>query len=446
MEGTQIQNIIYFSGSAIIFLLGYYVFLKDPKRSLNKIFFIFSLAAVSWGLTAGLLRTIYLNYPSQRGELIKEIWMATEIFLLEDIGLLGAYSLSSLFLHLCLVILEKREILKRKIFYFSIYLPPFLMFLVALANDFYFTLRKIEFPKSAMSFLDIFSILYFEAFLFIALLLLFRKFFSLKSFQEKAKLIFLLFGALIPAISGSVLSLFLPVFFNIRMFGWTTFPLYALGYFFVSIGILRYGLFVDYREILESIFEGLTELVIVADKEGLVLLTNEITLLKLGFKDEEFIGKDIKEFLREKREWKEILDKIRKGMGSYEEKLSFLTKEGKEIPFLLAASQTKEGIILVGKDIGELVEYQERLEKEVKERTRKLEETKDVLEIKVAARTRELRELAQSLEEQVKSRTKELQKKIEELEKFHRLAVGRELKMVELKKEVEKLKKELQGT
>jgi len=45
------------------------------------------------------------------------------------------------------------------------------------------------------------------------------------------------------------------------------------------------------------------------------------------------------------------------------------------------------------------------------------------------------------LEEQVKERTKELQEKVEELERFHRLAVGRELKMIELKKEIEKLKK-----
>lgn len=63
------------------------------------------------------------------------------------------------------------------------------------------------------------------------------------------------------------------------------------------------------------------------------------------------------------------------------------------------------------------------------------------LEIKINARTRELRELAENLDEEVKKRTKELQEKIEELEKFHRLAVDRELKMIELKKEIERLKK-----
>ncbi|MDO9399425.1 MAG: HAMP domain-containing protein [bacterium] len=44
-----------------------------------------------------------------------------------------------------------------------------------------------------------------------------------------------------------------------------------------------------------------------------------------------------------------------------------------------------------------------------------------------------------NLEEKVKERTKELQSKLEELEKFQRLTIGRELKMVELKKQIKKI-------
>jgi len=47
------------------------------------------------------------------------------------------------------------------------------------------------------------------------------------------------------------------------------------------------------------------------------------------------------------------------------------------------------------------------------------------------------------LEERVKERTKELQEKVEELEKFQRLAVGRELRMIELKEEVKRLREKL---
>ena len=90
-----------------------------------------------------------------------------------------------------------------------------------------------------------------------------------------------------------------------------------------------------------------------------------------------------------------------------------------------------------------LKEMMKSLEKKVKERTKELEEAKTVLEIKVKARTRELEELNKMLEEKVKQRTKELQDKVEELEKFQKIALGREWKIAQLKKEIEALKEKL---
>jgi len=70
----------------------------------------------------------------------------------------------------------------------------------------------------------------------------------------------------------------------------------------------------------------------------------------------------------------------------------------------------------------------------------KIEESRAVLEIKVNARTKRLKNLADELDNKVKDRTKKLNKNIEELERFNNLAIGRELKMIELKKEIKKLK------
>lgn len=67
-----------------------------------------------------------------------------------------------------------------------------------------------------------------------------------------------------------------------------------------------------------------------------------------------------------------------------------------------------------------------------------------VLEVRVRARTRELKELTQNLEGQVTERTSELQERVNELERFHRLTVGREMKMAALKRELRKLKGELE--
>lgn len=70
-----------------------------------------------------------------------------------------------------------------------------------------------------------------------------------------------------------------------------------------------------------------------------------------------------------------------------------------------------------------------------------LKEAKTVLEIKVLARTKELQELAEKQEDLVKQRTEELQEKLMDLERFGKMAVGRELKMIELKEKIKELEK-----
>jgi len=77
------------------------------------------------------------------------------------------------------------------------------------------------------------------------------------------------------------------------------------------------------------------------------------------------------------------------------------------------------------------------------EAQKETEEARKVLEIRVKARTRELQELAGKQEEIIKERTEEIQGKMREAEVFHKLAVGRELKMIELKKEIKKLEEKL---
>jgi len=105
--------------------------------------------------------------------------------------------------------------------------------------------------------------------------------------------------------------------------------------------------------------------------------------------------------------------------------------------------EVKKGNLGVRIDIKSKTEIGE-LANMLNEMIEKLEETKFSWEIKIQARTRELEGLTGKLEEQVKERTKELQNKVGELERFSRLAVGRELKMIELKEEIKKLKEGLE--
>jgi len=105
---------------------------------------------------------------------------------------------------------------------------------------------------------------------------------------------------------------------------------------------------------------------------------------------------------------------------------------------------------IIKKQSQDILKVQNKLKKtneELREKVKELEsvsvnleEAKETLEIRVEARVKELEELTQNLEEKVKKRTKEIQKKVQELEKFQKFAVGRELKMIELKKKMKEIK------
>jgi len=91
----------------------------------------------------------------------------------------------------------------------------------------------------------------------------------------------------------------------------------------------------------------------------------------------------------------------------------------------------------------ELANAFNQMAKNLQQSRENLKEAKKSLEVQVKARTKELRNLNQELEERVQKRTQELQKRVNELERFHRLTVGREMKMVELKDKIKELKKKL---
>lgn len=223
-------------------------------------------------------------------------------------------------------------------------------------------------------------------------------------------------------------------------------------------------------ELYKNVFLKTLDPSVIFDKNGNIGYINDALQEVGGYKIKEIKKKPVVILVSEE-ERDRVKNLIREVLGEKKTFREFntllFTKEKKQIPVALTLLPLLEkgkiiGGLAVFVDIRQLKGLLEslskaksELEKRVRERTKELEaktrelektkkeleEAKTVLEIKVRARTRELRELNETLEEKVQIRTKELQDKVDELNKWYKLTVGRELKMIELKKEIEKLRK-----
>jgi HAMP domain-containing protein len=103
-----------------------------------------------------------------------------------------------------------------------------------------------------------------------------------------------------------------------------------------------------------------------------------------------------------------------------------------------------KAIVYSSDEFGDLAENFNKMTEELEVAKKTMEEERDILEIKVNARTKELNQINEKLEEEVQSRTEQMKKKLVELEKMGKLMVGRELKMIELKKALQEKEEEIE--
>jgi len=229
--------------------------------------------------------------------------------------------------------------------------------------------------------------------------------------REKSKIIFV--TGIIAVLLGSVTDVIAPLLDikSVPNIGNIIAMIWAAGvvYIMVKYDFLRITPFVAANEIVSIIPESL----FLVGPDMRIITVNKSGLNLLGYKEKEVSGLSMESIFPSeeikkccgKEGFKKLLEK-----GRFRNKqANYLTKNEKLVPVSMSASLSKnrrggwEYIVIVARDMRKNLKIQKRLEK----------------------------------------MNKELREKIEELEKFRKVTIGRELKMVKLKERIAELEKKV---
>ena len=178
--------------------------------------------------------------------------------------------------------------------------------------------------------------------------------------------------------------------------------------------------------------------------EGMITDVNHATELVTGYHREKLIGSEFSHYFSDPQKARQGYQQVFREGHVYDYPLEIKHRDGKVTPVLYNASVYRDaqggvaGVFAVARDITErkkVEEEREALLKDIGETNRKLAERAKELE--------ESRRATLNMAVDIEKTKQELQESMTKLERFNRLAVDRELKMIELKKEVNRLCEQL---
>jgi PAS domain S-box-containing protein len=393
----------------INFSLGLYLLYENWKSSLNRILALIFFAFVFWALGEVGMRIVSTAEKAR-------FWQNFSGF--------GWLFIGSLLLHFMLIY-SKKKILGNKLTYFVLYTPPIVFLYLVWKTNFIFQ----SVAKFSLGYYDIpgtkflFLVAYLEIYFLLALYLCWQVYKKSSRIQEKkqAKCIFI--GSLLPIMAGSITDVILPIW-GIPVIGLAA-TLNSILAVSIVYAIQKYKLMgITPQLAADTIITSMKDSLVVANPDGTIIMVNKATKDLLGYKGEEVVGRPLEIVCEEGKKGSEKLLR-EQALGNFRTK--YITKDKKPISVSLSSSDVRDkygdliGRVVVAKDmreienlIVELEKARNNLEERVKEKTRQLEESRN-----------------------------ELMLKLEELERWRRITVEREEKMIQLKRQVEELQEKL---
>jgi PAS domain S-box-containing protein len=379
--------------------LGLYIFFSNPREKQNRLYTLVSLSLAFWSYTYFLLFTaqslqtyLIADKLSTAGTSLVAIFLL-HFYLRFTKRMPGMLALISLYLvQIIFVILD--------------YTTQLIVVSATVVPGGYEMIRgPLYLPYTGIV----------AIYVLIGLFLLFRFHREVKSPREKNQVKLVMVASGIPLVFAIVFEVLPPVF---GLHDILVTPLVSsITGFCIGYAMLRYGLMTITQEMAaENIVETMSDYLIVADDQGNIALANRACLDALGYTRDEVKGLHLSVFFPQEKALLEKIDRA-EALKDYETLVSL--KDKQTVPVSIDGSPMKNklggiiGYVLVMRDI-----------RETKRLIQGLEEKKNELE---------------HSREEIEKSAKALKIKVDELEQFNKIAVDRELQMVELKNRISEL-------
>jgi len=366
-------------------LLGCYILYQNSKSLLNRLYSLFTFTLAIWALGDIIAFSGYFIGTSYE-------WF--------DVGVFGIFLMPVFLLHFCLVF-SKRKITSNKIAILILYLPGLIFLLISLTTD--LTSGRLKPVYWGYTFtpgiLYTSLVLYLIAFDILCLFFIYHLYRETESIKEKKQTTIISIAIIIPLIGGIITEAVPPIV------GYEIVPLStALTTFeaiFVAYAVIKYELMApmsfSIQKKLVTIFLIISAIFIINGYISYTATDFLVTMASNGFC---FLLIFLLLLVTSKSMSKPII-KLRDAI---------ISTNGETL-------DTKIDIVS-NDEIGDLVAAFNKM-------------------------TKNLRLHRENLEKTVAERTKELNKKIGELERYRKVTINRELKMVELKKKINELHKSM---
>jgi len=335
----------------LIFLLW-----KDPKSLLNRACAAFFACLALWSFAYIFIHNFNISKDTA--------------ILYDNISSIGWASFASFFLWFSLIFTEKEKILKTKIIYPLIFIPPLLFIYTQWAG--LLTTDYIKRPwgwEAAWSDSILWYSYYLYYILFTVIGLYLILYFGRKTKEpikkKQAGIIFV--AAFITLILGALTDVILPGLdiYGIPFLGDVNTLSWAFG---IVFAIAKYKLMViTPAAAADNIVSTIADSLILLDREGNIVNVNKATLYLSGYGKDELKGKSVEIFFREKDFKSTLLDKAIKGESIRNYEFSFKTKTGDNIPVIFSSSAMMDeagnmaGIVCIVKDITERKQAEENV-------------------------------------------------------------------------------------